>query len=276
MEKRKTVAVPKNECLDQKEIGKIVDNMSLFDDDLMSRVFDNNKPATEYLLKTILGRNVHVKETKGQVELKNPVVGGRNIRLDIVASDDRKRKFNCEVQRDNRGTHPQRARFHSSMLDTRMLKEKELFQNLKDSYVIFITEKDYFKLGKPVYRIERMLDVNGESFGDGSHIIYVNGAYKGEDEIGHLMEDFHNRGTDGFHNQELRKGVIHFKVEEEGRKIMCEAVEKYAKKKYSQGVRQGIEQGIEQGIREERARNEAEIAALKAQIESLKKSAATG
>ena len=57
---------------------------------------------------------------------------------------------------------------------------------------------------------------------------------------------------------------------------MCEAVEKYAKKKYSQGVRQGIEQGIEQGIREERARNEAEIAALKAQIESLKKSAATG
>ncbi|MCR5211246.1 MAG: hypothetical protein K6C41_01710 [Lachnospiraceae bacterium] len=61
---------------------------------------------------------------------------------------------------------------------------------------------------------------------------------------------------------------------------MCEAVEKYAKKKYSQGVRQGIEQGIErgreEGIREERARNEAEIAALKAQIESLKKSAATG
>ena len=275
MEKRKTVAVTKNECLDQKEIGKIVDNMSLFDDDLMSRVFDNNKPATEYLLKTILGRNVHVKETKGQVDLKNPVVGGRNIRLDIVASDDRKRKFNCEVQRDNRGAHPKRARFHSSMLDSRMLKEKELFQNLKDSYIIFITEKDYFRRGKPVYRIERTVDGN-ESFGDGSHIIYVNGAYKGEDEIGHLIEDFHNRGTDGFHNEELRKGVIHFKVEEEGRKVMCEAVEKYAKKKYSQGVRQGIEQGIEQGIREERARNEAEIAALKAQIESLKKSAATG
>ena len=33
MKKRKTVAVPKNKCLDQKEIGKIVDNMSLFDDD---------------------------------------------------------------------------------------------------------------------------------------------------------------------------------------------------------------------------------------------------
>ena len=79
MEKRKTVAVTKNESLDQKEIGKIVDNMSLFDDDLMSRVFDNNKPATEYLLKTILGRNVCVKETKGQVELKNPVVGGISV-----------------------------------------------------------------------------------------------------------------------------------------------------------------------------------------------------
>ena len=86
------------------------------------------------------------------------------------------------------------------------------------------------------------------------------------------MEDFHNRGTDGFHNEELRKGVIHFKVEEEGRKVMCEAVEKYAREKYSQGVRQGIEQGI----REERARNEAEITALKEQVESLKKTIATG
>ena len=275
MEKRKTVAVTKNECLDQKEIGKIVDNMSLFDDDLMSRVFDNNKPATEYLLKTILGMNVHVKDTKGQVELKNPVVGGRDIRLDIVAVDDKKRSFNCEVQRKNSGAHPKRARFHSSMFDTRMLRSREDFRKLKDSYIIFITEKDYFKQGRPLYRIERTVDGN-KSFGDGSHIIYVNGAYRGEDEIGRLMEDFHNRGIEGFHNEELRKGVIHFKVEEEGRKVMCEAVEKYAKKKYSQGIRQGIERGREEGIREERARNEAEIAALKAQIDSLKKSAATG
>ena len=28
-------------------------------------------------------------------------------------------------------------------------------------------------------------------FDDGSHIIYVNGNYKGNDEIGQLMKDFH-------------------------------------------------------------------------------------
>ena len=68
---------------------------------------------------------------------------------------------------------------------------------------------------------------------------------------------------------------MHFKVDEKGRKVMCEAVEKYAKAKYSQGKKQGIREERARN-EEERARDEAEIAALKAQIESLKKSAATG
>ena len=94
-------------------VEKIVDEMTLFDDDLMSIVFDGNIPATELLLRAILERNdIKVLSVVGQKELKNPVVGGRDIRLDIWAEDGQGEQFNVEVQRNDSGADEHRARFH--------------------------------------------------------------------------------------------------------------------------------------------------------------------
>lgn len=216
-----------------KEIESLVDNMTLMDDDLMSRVFNQNIPATEILLKVILGEEVEVISSKGQWDMKNAIVGGRSIRLDIFAKSRNGSYFDCEVQRADRGAIPRRARFHSSMLDTSMLNAGEEFLLLKDSYVIFITESDYFGESKPLYRVERKRE-NNQPFEDGSHIIYVNGKYEGDDAIGHLLSDFRKRDLSGFYYPELEQGVLQFKEEMEGRTIMCEAVEKYAKK-YAEG-----------------------------------------
>ena len=35
----------------EQDVNAIIDNMTLFDDDLMSRVFDKNIPATELILR---------------------------------------------------------------------------------------------------------------------------------------------------------------------------------------------------------------------------------
>ena len=64
------------------ELDKAIDDLTLFDDDLMSKVFDGNIEATELLLQIILERkDVKVVRVKGQVELKSPYPGGRNIKL---------------------------------------------------------------------------------------------------------------------------------------------------------------------------------------------------
>ena len=68
-------------------------------------------------------------------------------------------------------------------------------------------------------------------FDDGSHIVYVNGSYKGNDEIGKLLHDFGCKDSKDMYYPELAKGVRHFKEEEGGRKVMCEAIEKYADRK---------------------------------------------
>ena len=115
------------------------------------------------------------------------------------------------------------------MVDSKMLDEGQEFRQLKDSYIIFIYKHDKFRKGLPVYHIDRYIRETEELFDDGSHIIYVNGNYKGNDEIGQLMNDFRQADSDKIHYAALAKGVKHFKDTEKGREQMCEAVEKYAK-----------------------------------------------
>ena len=213
----------------QDRINKLIDGLTLFDDDLMSRVFDKNIEATELLLRIILERKIKVISVNGQEEMKSAAVGGRNITLDVHALDENGEKMDIEVQGNSEGAHVRRARYHSSVLDSRMLKESQEFKEIKDSYVIFIYKRDKFQEGLPLYHIDRYVRETGKLFEDGSHIIYVNGNYKGDDEIGHLMQDFHQTDPDNMHYKELSQGVRHFKEVEEGRDTMCEAVQEYAK-----------------------------------------------
>ena len=226
-----TMAEDKNSKVTQNQdrINKLIDGLTLFDDDLMSRVFDKNIEATELLLRIILERKIKVISVNGQEEMKSAAVGGRNITLDVHALDENGEKMDIEVQGNSEGAHIRRARYHSSVLDSRMLKEGQEFKEIKDSYVIFIYKRDKFQEGLPLYHIDRYVRETGKLFEDGSHIIYVNGNYKGDDEIGYLMQDFHQTDPDNMHYKELSQGVRHFKEVEEGRDTMCEAVQEYAK-----------------------------------------------
>ena len=225
MAEDKNIKVTQN----QDRINKLIDGLTLFDDDLMSRVFDKNIEATELLLRIILERKIKVISVIGQEEMKSAAVGGRNITLDVHALDENGEKMDIEVQGNSEGAHIRRARYHSSVLDSRMLKEGQEFKEIKDSYVIFIYKRDKFQEGLPLYHIDRYVRETGKLFEDGSHIIYVNGNYKGDDEIGYLMQDFHQTDPDNMHYKELSQGVRHFKEVEEGRDTMCEAVQEYAK-----------------------------------------------
>lgn len=229
-------------------INRLIDKMTLFDDNLMSLVFGQNIEATEQLLHIIMERNIKVVSVEGQDEFKNPIIGGRCITLDIHAIDINGRHIDIEVQVNSEGGHVRRARFHSSMTDARMLSEGQDFKELKDSYVIFIYDHDKFRKGLPFYHIQRRVDETGESFGDGSHIIYVNGRYNGNDEIGHLMQDFHQCKPEQIKNKILSNAVAYYK-EKEGRGVMSDAVRKYAMqyaKEYGEEQKQaGIKQGAD-------------------------------
>lgn len=208
--------------------AEIVAEMTLFDDDLMSHVFDNNIEAATLLLSILLEReDIQVLSVEGQKELENPLVEGRSIRLDIFAQDADGKYYDIKVQQSSSGADFRRARFHSSMLDSRMLKQGDSFKTLADSYVIFMTRRDILGLGLPLYRIERTVSGTDLPFTDGSHILYVNGSYRGADPIGRLIHDFHCPTPENMYYAPLSKGVHHFKQTEGGQYAMCEAVREY-------------------------------------------------
>lgn len=65
------------------------------------------------------------------------------------------KNYNVEVQKKPKGAHIRRARFNSSMMESRMLKEGQEFSELQDSYMVFITQKDIFGHRIPIYTINR-------------------------------------------------------------------------------------------------------------------------
>ena len=233
-----------------RNVNELVNELTLFDDDLMSRVFDKNIKATELLLRIILGKKVKVISVTGQNEMKNHQVGGRNITLDVDAMDQNGEEIDIEVQGNSEGAHVRRARYHSSMVDSRMLKEGQAFRELRDSYVIFIYKHDKFRKGLPLYHVERYVGETNEQFRDGSHIIYVNGNYKGNDEIGQLMQDFREKNPECMHYTELAESVKHFKEKEGGREEMSEIVERYINERVEERVEERVKECVEERVKE--------------------------
>ena len=161
----------------------------LIDYEFMSVCFKDNIECTELVVRIILDRkDIRVNEVHVQHQLKN--LQGRSVTLDIYAVDADNKRYNIEIQKTDAGAGAKRARYHSSMIDTNLLKKGNDAEKLPETFVIFITEHDVLKHGLPIYHIDRIIKESGDSFGDGSHIIYVNGSIKGEDALGKLMEDF--------------------------------------------------------------------------------------
>lgn len=217
----------------RKETLKAIETLSLLDDNLMTLVFDRNIEATELLLNVILQRDdLKVLEVVAQREYKNLLPDGRSLTIDIYAIDKEEKVYDIEVQRASAGADAHRARFHSSMIDTKMLKTRQEFKEIHDSYIIFITASDVMGAGCPLYHVKRMIEETGTYFGDGSHIIYVNGSYKDDnDPVGKLMHDFRCLNSADMFYPILAKQVKYFKETEGGREIMCQAFEDLAEKR---------------------------------------------
>ncbi len=79
--------------------------------------------------------------------------------------------------------------------------------------------------GKPIYHINRVIEETGESFGDGSHIIYVNGAYRDDTPLGKLMHDFSCSNPGNMNYKVLAEQTRYFKEDKEGLESMCKVVE---------------------------------------------------
>lgn len=205
---------------------------------IMSDVFMRNilkqKECTEYILQIIMNRKeLKIIDQVIQKDYKN--LQGRSAVLDCVARDSGGNQMNVEVQQDNEGASPKRARYHSGLMDMNILNPGQDFDELPESYVIFITREDVLGYGKPIYHIDRTIEEAGKKFQDEAHIIYVNSKMQDSTELGRLMHDLHCKDAKDMYSKVLAERVHELKETEKGVDFMCREMEEI----YSEGMEIG-------------------------------------
>ena len=219
----------------------------LLDDDFLTKCFEGDTASIELVLQIILGKpDLKVLDVRTQVFVENLL--NRSVRLDILATDSIGAKLNVEVQRSDKGAGRKRARYNSSMMDANLLKKGDDFDKLPETWVIFITENDVIGKGLPLYPIERCFLETGERFEDGSHILYVNGAYRGDTPIGKLMHDFSCTDAADMYYGTLADRVRFFKESKEGIEIMCRAMEDMRNQTLKEGAINSARRMLADGI----------------------------
>ena len=217
---------------------RIIKRWRLLDDEFMKRCLKDNKPAVSCILRIIMEKpdlqvqSVHIEDTI-------PNLQGRGIRLDVHAIDDAGKEYDIEVQRADKGASERRARFNSSLLDLNSLQKGDDFSRLPETYVIFITEHDVLGFGKARYHINRVIEEKQTRFNDGEHIIFVNGAYQGTDDIGKLTHDFRSRTAESMLLEPLKETVARYKENPKEVVKMCKELEDWLKEEKSAGEARG-------------------------------------
>lgn len=228
------------ETMDQKQQEDLarLRQLRLIDDDFFSKCFDNDTACVQLVLQIVLDKpDLNVVDVRTQVFVENLL--NRSVRLDVLATDSEGRKFNIEIQRSDKGAGRKRARYNSSMMDVNLLEKGNDFEALPEIYVIFITENDVIGLGEAIYEIERCFVKSGKRFGDGSHILYVNGAYRDDSPVGKLMHDFSCTDPSDMCYNVLADRARFFKESKEGIAVMCKVLDDMRRQSYQEGMAEG-------------------------------------
>ena len=214
------------------------------DDDFMRCLFKDNRPLAELVLRIITGKpDLVITDCETQKDMKR-LAGARSICLDAYGTDSAGKKYNLEIQRQDKGADPHRARYHSSVLDIENLHSGQEYKELPDTYTIFIIEKDFYDKGEPVYPIERINLVTGKVFEDGEHILYVNGEYRGETNLGKLMHDFNCNKADDMNFKLMADRTRYLKEDPKGVQEMCKVMEDMRNESLKEVAKRMLEDGM--------------------------------
>ena len=215
----------------------ILKDLTIMSDVFMRNVFKKQE-CTEYVLQTIMSRrDLKVIDQVLQKDYKN--LQGRSAILDCVVRDSTGKQMDVEIQQDNEGASPKRARYHSGLMDMNTLNTGQDFDELPENYVIFITRDDTLGYGLPIYHVNRVIEEVCEDFEDESHIIYVNSKRQDDTELGQLMHDLHCKNASDMNSKVLAERVRELKETQKGVEFMCREMEQI----YSEGMENGIEKG---------------------------------
>lgn len=202
---------------------EISQKMTLMSDLFMRNVL-RDRQCVEHVLRVLLKDDtIKIRTVLTQEDMCN--LWGRSLWPDILAIDQNGVVYNLEVQNDPAGAIPERARYHGSMIDTKILLPGEEFTDLRKLYVIFIVNGDVFGGGCQIYTVQKNIKQMGIAFRDKFDIMWLDTNHQDETDIGRLCHDFTVSNPEDVYDEVLREKMKALKVIREGGSVMCRMVD---------------------------------------------------
>lgn len=105
------------------------------------------------------------------------------VRLDVYAADVNRTRFNVEMQVTLQKFLPKRNRYYHDQIDMDALLTGNSYENLPDTYVIFICDFDPFGDGLYRYSTRTVCTETGKYVNDGVETVYLNAHGQNRSDI---------------------------------------------------------------------------------------------
>ena len=231
---------------------KPVEELEFTDDFMFCTVLEENKDLCKEIIELLLNIKVENIEYVNKQQTFKPRFETKGIRLDVFVRDSN-RVIDLEMQTTIPTALEKRVRYYQSVMDISELEKGKGYDELKDSYVVFLCLTDPFYAKYPIYNVKQIFEENQNiDYNDGRHVVFFNAsAYENakSEKIKSFLEYLSTKISKDELTNKIDYMVSTTKVKEEfGRNYMIANMRDIMMKKqaYNEGVADGAAQGAEQ------------------------------
>lgn len=226
---------------------KNFDDLTIVDDYMFCTVMQDEELCKELLsmiLKNKVGKIVRLFK---QQPIENQIAS-KGVRLDIMIEDDTGKLYDIEMQTTNERNLPERMRYYQCAIDNSAINKGGDYNDLPDTFIIFLCTFDYLEKGLPVYTIKPQCFETEQEFSDGTTKIIVNSTAweQAEENLKDFLSYMNGQPPETAFTKKLEEKVNQTKEDEEKRReyMLLKSFEMDARRA---GIQEGIVQGIAQG-----------------------------
>ena len=162
---------------------KRFEDLTFTDDFMFCKAMQNPdlcKGLIEMILADTIGKIAYISI---QHNLKN-YEQAKSVRFDVLVQTENGNLYDVEMQVSNEKNIPKRMRFYQAAIDISFLDKGNFYNDLNDSFIIFICTFDAIGKNRPIYTFENIcLEDKNTSLQDGTKKVIINSeAFKNTED----------------------------------------------------------------------------------------------
>ena len=235
---------------DNTRYHKPYEDLTFTDDFMFRKVLMNNSDLCKRLVELLLEVEVDHVDYKDDDHVIETANDKKSVRLDVYLKDENGTVFDFEMQNRRKDELPKRTRFYQSMIDIDHLDSGADYDELPDSYIVFICTFDPYEEGLAKYEFRELCVERPEiELGAGVAKVFINARSKSRNVSGEMrafLDYLCGENASSELTKDIESNILKAKERNAWRREYM-TLEDSLKVERKQWLREGREEGLEQG-----------------------------